>query len=59
MVSHGTETWAVEVKSGRANKTSGLTAFRRRYPKAKIWLVGGAGIPLADFFSRPAPEWFT
>jgi hypothetical protein len=52
------QTWAVEVKSGRSGRTSGLAAFRKRYPKAKVWLVGDTGIPLADFFSRPAPEWF-
>ena len=58
IVSHGAQTWAVEVKSGRGNKTSGLEAFRKRYPKAEIWLVGDTGIPLADFLSRPAQEWF-
>ena len=58
VVSHGAQTWGVEVKSGRGDKASGLTAFRQRYPKAKIWLVGDTGIPLADFFSRPAEEWF-
>lgn len=56
--SHGAQTWAVEIKSGRGDKTSGLTAFRQRYPKAKVWLVGDTGISLADFFSRPAQEWF-
>ena len=58
VVSHGAQTWALEVKSGRGDKTSGLTTFRQRYPKAKVWLVGDTGIPLADFFSRPAEEWF-
>jgi hypothetical protein len=52
VVSRGTQIWAVEVKSGRAGKVSGLTAFRRLYPEAKIWLVGGTGIPLEDFFGR-------
>ncbi len=58
VVSHGAQTWAVEVKSGRGNKTPGLNAFRRRYPKAKIWLVGETGIPLSEFFSRSAQDWF-
>jgi uncharacterized protein len=58
VVSHGAQTWGVEVKSGRADKTSGLSAFRHRYPKAKIWLVGDSGVPLMEFFSRPAQEWF-
>jgi hypothetical protein len=58
VVSHGARTWALEVKSGRAFKPSGLAAFGRRYPKVNSWLVGDTGIPLADFFSRPAQEWF-
>ena len=58
VVSHGAQIWALEVKSGRGGKVSGLTAFRQRYPKAKAWLVGTTGIPLADFFSRPAQAWF-
>jgi len=59
VVSHGTTTWALEVKSGRGHKASGLDAFRRRYPKAKAWLVGDTGIPLAEFFEKPPAEWFT
>lgn len=57
-MSHGVQTWAVEVKSGRGHKTTGLDAIRRRYPKAKVWLVGDTGVPLSDFFSRPATDWF-
>jgi predicted AAA+ superfamily ATPase len=59
VVSHGSKTWAIEVKSGRGHKISGLAAFRRRYPKAQTWLVGDTGIPLEQFFGRPATEWFT
>ena len=59
VVSHGAHTSAIEVKSGRSGKTGGMGAFRRRYPKAKVWLVGETGIPLAEFFSRPAAEWFS
>jgi hypothetical protein len=58
VVSHGQRTWAIEVKSGRYNKTGGLTSFRKCYPRADVWLIGDTGIPLADFFSRPAQEWF-
>ena len=58
VVSRGAQTWAVEIKSGRGHKTSGLTAFKRRYPKARTWLVGDTGIPLTDFFSSPPQEWF-
>ncbi|TLY60483.1 MAG: ATP-binding protein [Gammaproteobacteria bacterium] len=58
VVAHGTHVWALEVKSGRPRKASGLRAFRKRYPKAKVWLLGEGGIKLPDFFNRPALKWF-
>lgn len=58
VVAHGVQIWALEVKSGRSGKLSGIEAFRRRYPKAKPWLLGGGGLPLEEFFSRPARDWF-
>ena len=58
VVSHGAQDWALEAKSGRGEKVSGMAAFRRRYPKAKAWLVAATGIPLDEFFARPAAEWF-
>jgi len=58
VVAHGTHVWALEVKSGRPGKASGIRAFRKRYPKAKVWLLGAGGIKLPDFFNRPAVEWF-
>ena len=58
VVSQGVQDWAIEVKSGRGGKVSGMAAFRKRYPKAKAWLVGASGLKLDEFFSRPAPEWF-
>ena len=58
VVAHGTRIWALEVKSGRPGKNSGLQAFRKRYPKAQVWLLGADGIPLEDFFGRPASYWF-
>ena len=59
VVSHGAQIWAVEVKSGRGRRTSGLAAFRKRYAKAKFWLVGETGLSLTDCFSHPPQEWFT
>ena len=59
VVSHGTKTWALEVKSGRGLKTPGLAAFRRKYPKAHTWIIGDTGVSLDEFFSRPADHWFT
>jgi hypothetical protein len=52
VVSRGRDLWALEVKSGRSGKGSGLSWFRRRYPQARALMVGGQGIPLEEFFSR-------
>ncbi len=58
VVSHGTLDFAVEVKSGRHSRLSGLEAFRKRYPKAATLLIGSDGIPLSEFFSREPSMWF-
>jgi predicted AAA+ superfamily ATPase len=57
VVARGRDVWAIEVKSGRSGKASGLTRFLARYPKAKSLLVGAQGIPLETFFSRDAASW--
>lgn len=58
VVTHGKRIWAVEVKSGRSGKLTGLATFLKRYPKAQSWLIGGGGVPLTEFFARPATDWF-
>jgi predicted AAA+ superfamily ATPase len=57
VVARGRDVWAIEVKSGRSGKASGLTRFRDRYPQARALLVGGQGIPLEAFFNRDAGSW--
>ena len=52
VVSRGRDVWALEVKSGRSGKGSGLFRFRNRYPLARALMIGGQGIPLEEFFSR-------
>lgn len=48
----------IEVTSGRRkNALPGLSAFRDRFEGVSTLLVGGQGIPLEDFLSRPAVEW--
>jgi len=59
VVNHGTQVWAVEVKSGRSGKQGGVEAFRQAYPKAKVWRIGADGLKLEEFFSRPATHWFS
>ena len=50
---------AVEVKSGgeRVSESS-LIEFEQRYDAPKSLVVGEGGIPLNEFLSAPADEWF-
>ncbi len=51
---------AIEVKSGgRRESFPGMEAFARQFkPKRKL-LVGGQGIALEEFLSKPAAHWLT
>ncbi|MCC7202252.1 MAG: ATP-binding protein [Nitrospirae bacterium] len=59
VVTRGKATWAIEVKSGRAGKLSGIALFRSKYTDAKALIVGAGGIPLEQFFLTNAHVWFT
>lgn len=49
---------AVEVKSGvSGNTTSGLQAFADRWAPDRLVVVGGDGVPLQEFLSRPVVAW--
>ncbi|MBI2822949.1 MAG: ATP-binding protein [Acidobacteria bacterium] len=49
---------AIEVKSGRRVDTQpGLTAFADAYKPTRKLLIGGDGIPLEEFLSRPVEHW--
>jgi len=49
---------AIEVKSGRAALAhSGLAAFARAHPSARVLLVGGDGVAVDEFLSRPVSDW--
>ena len=39
----------LEVKSGAANSTSGMIAFKNKFNPAKVLLIGNAGLPWQDF----------
>jgi hypothetical protein len=55
--SHGFLT-AIEVKSGVAKETQpGLDAFSAAFGPDRRMLVGGGGIPVADFLLQPAETW--
>jgi predicted AAA+ superfamily ATPase len=49
---------AVEVKSGRApDSLSGLGEFEKAFKPKRMLLVGGDGISLESFLSRPVESW--
>jgi predicted AAA+ superfamily ATPase len=49
---------ALEVKSGKAPDTlPGLAAFTEAFKPTRSLLVGGDGIPLDEFLSRPVTHW--
>jgi len=52
VVQHGQRTYGIEVKSGKPGKCSGCDAFRARYPKATVLIVGSSGISLETFFGQ-------
>ena len=54
VVQIGKQLLAVEVKSGRRREAlPGIALFRKEYPRARPLLVGGDGLPLERFLSRP------
>ncbi len=58
VVRAGRRLTAVEVKSGRApDAQPGLTAFAAAFNPHRALLVGGDGIPVEEFLSRPVERW--
>jgi len=50
---------AIEVKSGtRETSRGGLGAFAQLFKPRRSLVVGGEGLPLAEFLSEPAARWF-
>ena len=58
VVQAGRKLIAIEVKSGRAPQAhAGTTAFTEAFKPQRSLLVGGDGIALEDFLSRPVAHW--
>jgi predicted AAA+ superfamily ATPase len=58
IVKAGRRLVAIEVKSGRAPLAHpGIAAFARFFNVHRTLLVGGDGVSLEDFLSRPVAEW--
>jgi hypothetical protein len=51
---------AVEVKSGQSSDTlPGMSMFAAKFRPRRQLLVGGGGVPLEEFLSRPVSHWVT
>jgi len=51
VVRAGRHVWAIEVKSGRPARATGLEAFRRQHPRAVPVVIGSGGLPLGEFLA--------
>jgi predicted AAA+ superfamily ATPase len=56
VVRAGKTVWAIEVKSGRPGRATGLSAFLRQHPRTRPLIVGTGGMRLAEFFSTDPRE---
>ena len=58
VVRAGQAVTAIEVKSGRARQTPpGMAAFANVFQPVRALLVGGDGIPVEEFLSKPVEYW--
>ena len=58
MVKAGRRLTAIEVKSGRAPQAHrGVAEFAAAFKPQRSLLVGGDGIELEEFLSRPIQDW--
>ncbi|OGT32967.1 MAG: AAA family ATPase [Gammaproteobacteria bacterium RIFCSPHIGHO2_02_FULL_39_13] len=52
VVENNHELFALEIKSGKQKSISGLKAFSKKFPKARLFQIGGDhGVPLETFFT--------
>ncbi len=59
VLTRGRKLVVFEVKSGaHKTKTSGLQRFAERFPVLAAVVVGKDGVPVSEFLSTPASEWF-
>jgi predicted AAA+ superfamily ATPase len=60
VVKAGRTLTAIEVKSGRAPQThAGTAAFSQAFRPTRTLLVGGDGIALEEFLTKPASQWIS
>jgi hypothetical protein len=54
----GNKLIAIEVKTGFENDPRPFAAFLKKYPKARVMLVGGQGMDLESFLTTPVRTFF-
>ena len=58
VVKSGRVTVAIEVKSGSTKQVlPGMDALGKEFKISRKLLVGGGGIPVEEFLSKPVKEW--
>jgi predicted AAA+ superfamily ATPase len=55
----GKKQLAIEVKSGRRRRVTGLAAYKKLAPQATGLLVGPGGVPLPEFLETVLEEWWS
>ena len=59
VLERGSKIVAFEVKSGlKQVNISGLEEFEKRFKPLRCELIGKNGIPIEEFLSVPAKDWF-
>jgi len=59
VLQQGKSVVAIEVKSGgRRQSLPGMAAFAQQFKPKRQLLVGGQGIAVEEFLSKPAAHWF-
>lgn len=57
VVEAGTGVRAVEIKTSRSRRRSGLPAFLASHPGSRALIVGAGGMPLEEFFGSDPRDW--
>lgn len=58
VVRAGRQVTAIEVKSGRARESQpGMAAFAAAFKPQRTLVVGGSGMPVAEFLEQPVEAW--
>ena len=57
VIARGRHVLALEVKTGRRSRSTGMEVFRKRHPGVRTLAVGTGGVPLEQFFESNPEVW--